>query len=124
MEQIEIDKIMNSSKGIRVLYDIIREYVIVGPMSSDKLRKFVFDNYYNKGMLASCISIETLSNITGAPKSLVKKNIKLLEKSGFIRTNRIQRMDMIDIDLDVDSNIDVFIVGESKEDEDYYYINN
>jgi hypothetical protein len=103
--------IWNSHKGISMVHKLICKYVIDYPTETDKLRRFVYDNYYERGLLASCISTETLSNITGASKSLVKKNIKFLEAAGFIRVNRVQRMDLIDMDLDVDSNIDIYVVG-------------
>lgn len=84
MNKERYNKIMSSSRGIETIYNILYKYIIRTP-SSIPYNNMIFENYYKKGELASVANIETLSNITGSSKSLVKKNIKFLVSVGLIK---------------------------------------
>ncbi len=80
--------LMTSNKGIEMTYTILRRHIVRAPMK-DAYAKDVYEKYFLKGILASSIRGEKLSNILSLSRTTVVKNLNLLEKAGVIKIKQI-----------------------------------
>jgi len=76
-------KVMGSCKGIQLIYDILRRYVIRHNIDH-KVSKHIYENYYSKNKLASSVPYSRLNNLTGMSMTSIKKCIDTLTKAGFM----------------------------------------
>jgi len=75
--------VMGSRKGIQLIYDILRRYVIRYNLDH-KVSKHIYENYYSKNKLASSVTYSGLNKLTGMSMSSIKKCIDALVEAGFM----------------------------------------
>lgn len=76
-------KVMGSCKGIQLIYDILRKYVVRNNLEH-KVSKHIYENYYSKNKLASSVPYSHLNKLTGMSMTSIKKCIDTLVEAGFI----------------------------------------
>ena len=76
-------KVMSSCKGISLIYDILRRYVI-RDLLDHKVSRHIYDNFYSKNKLASSVTFNKLSDLTGLSLGTINKAFKTLEAAKFI----------------------------------------
>jgi len=86
----EYRKIMTSSKGIMLTYFFLKRYVIRAGIKNNSIAFKIYKKFYEKGFLASSVSINILSERLGLSKNTLLKNLSILEKCGLIRVKTIK----------------------------------
>lgn len=77
-------EVMGSCKGIQLIYDILRKYVIRNNLDH-KVSKHIYENYYSKNILASSVPYSRLNKLTGMSMTSIKKCIDKLVEAGFMK---------------------------------------
>jgi hypothetical protein len=75
---------MCSCKGVEMIYNILRRYVIRDNMDH-KVSKYIFDNFYSKNILASSVTYSHLNLLTNMSMTSIKKCLATLSGAGFIK---------------------------------------
>jgi hypothetical protein len=76
-------EVMNSCKGIQLIYDILRKYVVRNNLDH-KVSKFIYENYYSNNILASSVPYSHLNKLTGMSMSSIKRCIDTLVEANFM----------------------------------------
>lgn len=79
--------VMCSCKGIQLVYDLMRKYVIRDRLQH-KVSQYIFDNFYSKGILASSVTYNFLVETTGMGKATVAKCISNLVDAGYVEIQK------------------------------------
>ena len=81
--------IMCSVKGIQLVYDILRRYVVRDPMKNI-VSRYIYDNIFSKNQLASSVSYSHIETLTGMGRATISNCLKKLEENKYIRVLKIE----------------------------------
>lgn len=98
-------RVMCSCKGIQLVYDILRRYVIRDRLKH-KVARYIFDNYYSKGVLASSVTYNYLIERTGLSSTTIAKCIANLKEAGYIEVQ--------DAPSDIGETQNIYLLGKRK----------
>lgn len=76
-------EVMGSCKGIQLIYDILRKYVIRNNLDH-KVSKHIYEKYYSNNKLASSVPYSHLNKLTGMSMTSIKKCIDKLVEAKFM----------------------------------------
>lgn len=88
MDSPNYRKIMCACKGIEMVFNLLRRYVI-RDFTNDKIWQRIFHEFYCKNILASAITYDFIMEKTGMNKRTLIKCLKTLEDAGYIKRKRI-----------------------------------
>lgn len=97
--------VMCSCKGINLIYDLLRRYVIRDRLNH-KVSRYIFDNLYSKGMLAASVTYTHLMEKTGLGRATVAKCISNLREAGYI--------DVVDTVSEAGEKQNIYVLGKRK----------
>ena len=84
MDSSTYRQIMCSCKGIEMVFNLLRKYVI-RDYTTNKIWQQLFHKYYCKNILASSLTYEFIMEKTGMNRKTVAKCLKILADAGYIK---------------------------------------
>ena len=90
--------------------------IIRGKMNNDYMN--IYENYYQKGKLAVCITTRGFKTLIGTPKSTANDHINQLAEDGIIKTIKVPKSECYDNQERV-----ICILGIHKDGREHWFIN-
>jgi len=90
--------------------------IVRGKMNNDYMN--IYENYYQKGKLAVCITTRGFKTQMGTPKSTADDHIKLLAADEIIKTVKVPKSESYDNQQRV-----ICILGTHKDGKEHWFIN-
>jgi predicted transcriptional regulator len=97
--------IMCSVKGIQLVYDILRRYVIRDPMKN-VVSRYIYDNIFSKNKLASSVSYTHIEKLTGMGRATIANCLKKLEENGYLQ--------LLKIEVEKGNKQNIYVLGRRK----------